>query len=133
MLRSVVRLHLAPLRGVATPQAELGERAGRLPAPHARPGLPAAPSLRAGVDVRGRDYRQQALRRPGVLFLGGAPVDFRSITQGVHMSHMPTELGKVVGRCHKCDRPVRTGSVEGRLGCEGCMLPTDNCTCAPEV
>lgn len=45
------------------------------------------------------------------------------------MSHAPTELGKVVGRCHKCDRPVRTGGVEGRLGCEGCLLPTDNCTC----
>ena len=46
---------------------------------------------------------------------------------------LPTELGKVVGRCHKCDRPVRTGSVEGRLGCEGCKLPTDNCTCAPQT
>ncbi len=46
--------------------------------------------------------------------------------------HLPTEMGKIVGRCHKCDRPVRTGSVEGRLGCEGCKLPTDNCTCEPQ-
>ena len=45
---------------------------------------------------------------------------------------MSTEGGKIVGRCDKCNRPVRTGGHEGRLSCEGCNLPTDNCTCDPE-
>lgn len=45
---------------------------------------------------------------------------------------MSVDTGKVVGLCHKCNRPVRTGGHEGRLSCEGCSLPTDNCTCARE-
>lgn len=45
---------------------------------------------------------------------------------------METETGKTVGLCMKCNRPVRTGGHEGRLSCEGCGLPTDNCTCTKE-
>ena len=46
---------------------------------------------------------------------------------------MSTEVGRVVGRCLKCDRPVLTGGHEGRLQCEGCKLPTDNCTCTRDA
>jgi hypothetical protein len=44
---------------------------------------------------------------------------------------MSEQATKVVGRCHKCNGPVRTGGHEGRLACDSCGLPTDNCTCSP--
>ncbi len=39
---------------------------------------------------------------------------------------------KVIGSCDKCGRPVRIGGEEGRVQCDGCNLPTDNCTCDPQ-
>ena len=37
-----------------------------------------------------------------------------------------------IGVCDKCGRPVSVGGEEGRVMCQGCNLPTDNCTCAPQ-
>jgi hypothetical protein len=35
------------------------------------------------------------------------------------------------GSCALCGRGVHLDDKEGRVACDGCDIPTDNCTCTP--
>lgn len=37
------------------------------------------------------------------------------------------------GSCALCGRTVHLDDKEGRVACDGCDIPTDNCTCTPDT